>query len=556
MRTSYAITLCLLSSMAVALPAVAQTPVAPGGTVAADTRRLSVDDAVRQALEHNLGIKVARVSPQVQDLTLTQLRGAFAPTLTSSVAQSHTDTPASSFLSGADLKTTDSRTVASVGVRQSLKWGGASYSLGWDNSRTTTNNLFVNFSPQVNSSVSFSFVQPLLKNFRIDNVRQQLEIGQKNRDISDLDLQASIAATTRSVRNAYWDLAYAIEALKVQQQSLALARESLRNNKARVEIGTMAPIDIVEAEAEVAQRDEAVIVAEAAIERSEDTLRALIYDTRAPDFWTIRLDPTDRPPFQPMAVDVERAVKSALDQRTDLKQARKTIESSDISLRYLHNQTLPEVNAQVDYGLSGLGGTQALRGTPTGGSFLGPVIGSTVRGYGSVVGDIFTNDFPKWTVSVNVTYPLGNSQQETAVTRARLQYSQSQTQLQNQQLQVTSQVREAARALVTNQKRVSSSKASRELAERRLEAEQKKFTAGQSTSFFVFQAQRDLAVAQNNELKAVLDFNKSVVDFETVQQAPLSAGSTGVTAVAAAPTAATAGTAAASSGSGTAQRGF
>jgi outer membrane protein len=523
MRMFSTIPLCLLATAIALSPriAVAQEPDAPSG----ETRRLSVTDAVGLALEHNLGVQVARVNPLLQDLSIAQLRAAWAPSLTSSFGQSYTDTPASSFLSGSDLKTTDTRLTTNVGVRQSLGWGGSSYSLGWDNSRSTTTNFFSNFSPQLNSSLSFSFVQPLLKNFSIDNIRQQIKIGRNDRSNSDLDLEASIVGTTRSVRNAYWELAYAIESLEVQRQSLDLARESLRNNRARVEIGTMAPIDIVEAEAEVAHRDEAVILAEAAIDRTEDTLRALIYDPAMRGFWTVKIEPTDRPPFMPTPVDVDSAVSNALDRRTDLLQARKTIESSDISIRYFRNQTLPEINAQVDYGVSGIGGTQSIRGTGTG--FIGPVIGTEIRPLSSVLSDVFTNDFPKWTVTLNVSYPLGASQPETSLARAKLQYSQSQTQLRNQQLQVSTQVRDAARSLTTNQKRVASTRASRGLQQRRLEAEEKKFSAGQSTSFFVFQAQRDLAVAQNNELRAILDYNKSRVDFETIQRVPLTSGGGG-----------------------------
>jgi outer membrane protein TolC len=498
--------------------AVAQEPDAPPG----ETRRLSVTNAVGLALEHNLGIQVARVNPLLQDLSIAALRAAWAPSLTSSFGQSHTDAPASSFLSGSDSKTTDIRLTSNVGVQQSLGWGGSSYSLGWDNSRSTTTNFFSNFSPQVNSSLNFSFVQPLLKNFSIDNVRQQIEIGRNNRSNSDLDLEASIVGTTRSVRNAYWELAFAIESLEVQRQSLDLARESLRNNQARVEIGTMAPIDIVEAEAEVAQREESVIVAEAAIDRTEDTLRALIYDPAMRGFWTVKIEPTDRPPFVPTPVDVDSAVSNALDRRTDLLQARKTLESSNVDIRYLRNQTLPEINAKVDYGVTGIGGSQSIRGPGNG--FIGPVIGTEIRPFSTVLNDLFANDFPAWTVALNFTYPLGNSQPESNLAKARLQYSQSQTQLRSQQLQVSTQVRDAARSLTTNQKRVASTRASRGLQQRRLEAEEKKFTAGQSTSFFVFQAQRDLAVAQNNELRAILDYNKSRVDFEAIQQAPLAGG--------------------------------
>jgi outer membrane protein TolC len=483
-----------------------------------EVRRLTVDDAVRQALQHNLGVQVARIDPQIQDVSIAQYLAAWTPSFTSAVATSRTETPSASFLSGAQgTSTTDERLSSNVGLRQNLKWKGASYSIGWDNSRSTTNNIFSSFSPQVNSSLSLSISQPLLRNFSIDNLRQQLDVGRKNRDISDLRLQSSILTTQRTVRHAYWELAYAYEALTVQQQSLHLARESLRNNRARVEIGTMAPIDIVEAEAEVAQREEAVIVAEAAIDRAEDTLRALIYDSAAPDFWTFRIEPTDRPPFTPVPVNVDGAVRNALDKRTDLRESKKSIEANDISIRYFRNQTLPDVTAQLDYGLSGLGGVQSVRGE----GFPGPIIGTTQRSYGSVLGDVFGNDFPKWTLTFNVSYPLGSSQEETSLARARLQHSQSQTQLKNQQLQVATQVRDAARSLTTNQKRVASTAASRELARRRLEAEQKKFAAGQSTSFFVFQAQRDLAQARNNELRAILDYNKSIVDFDTVQETPL-----------------------------------
>src|SRR4029434_3191336 len=146
-------------------------------------------------------------------------------------------------------------------------------------------NIFTNFSPQIRSSLALSYQQPLLRGFKIDNARQQLLVSEKNREIAEVTLRQSIAATTRAVRNGYWDLAYAIASLAVQNQSLELARESLRNTRSRVEIGTTPPIDIVEAEAEVSTREEAVIVAEAQIQSAEDTLRSLVYDPDMPDFW-------------------------------------------------------------------------------------------------------------------------------------------------------------------------------------------------------------------------------------------------------------------------------
>ena len=146
------------------------------------------------------------------------------------------------------------------------------------------------------------------------------------------------------------------------------------------------------------------------------------------------------------------------------------------------------------------------------------------RGLGSVLGDLLTNDFPAWTLSLNVSYPLGTSSQQATLTRTRLQRTKSEAQLKNQELQVVTQVRQAARQVLTNQQRVQTTRASRELNERRLEAEQRKFAAGTSTNFLVFQAQRDLSLARNNELRAVLDYNQAVVDFETVQEVPLNGG--------------------------------
>jgi len=221
-----------------------------------------------------------------------------------------------------------------------------------------------------------------------------------------------------------------------------------------------------------------------------------------------------------MSVDVDGAIRNALDRRTDLQQARKSMEATDINIRFLKDQTKPEVTARFDYGLRAIGGVQFVR-APGIGLSPGEIIGEQHRGLGSVLGDLLTNDFPAWTLSVNFSKPIGRSSQEANLARTRLQQTKSETQLKNQELQVTTQVRQAAREVVTDQQRVQTTRASREFAERRLEAEQRKFAAGTSTNFLVFQAQRDLAQSRNNELRAILDYNQSKVDLETVQEVPL-----------------------------------
>jgi outer membrane protein len=493
-------------------------PAAP--TFTGPVRQLSIDEAVKLALEQNLNVQIERLNPQLQDLAIAQARTSWTPAFSAGFVGRRADSPPSSFLSGAADKITDTNQGGTLGIQQLLPWG-TFYTVNWDNARVTTNNIFTSFNPLLRSNVDASIQQPLLRNFRIDSARHSLQLSQKSREIADVDLQQTIALTIRNVKNAYWDYKYAVASLDVARQSLELAQESLRNTRSRVEIGTLAPIDVVEAEAEVAQREEAVILAEASIGQTEDRLRALIFDPSTPEFWNLRIEATDAVPFQVQAVDVDAAITRALSERTDLAQGKKAIERTSISERYYRNQTLPDLNLQLSYNATALAGTQLVRGP---GAFPPPIIGEEVRSYGSMLRDVFGAAFPTWQFSVNVTYPVGRSSAEAALASTRLQVRQANTNVRNLELQVATQVRDAGRQLVANSKRVDATRAARVLAERRLEAEEKKFAAGMSTSFLVFQAQRDLAQARNNELRATLDYTKSHVDFETVQVAPVGGG--------------------------------
>src|SRR5262249_31151390 len=312
---------------------------------------------------------------------------------------------------------------------EQLPWGG-SYQANWNNSRVTTTDPSQLFNPKLASSIALNYTQPLVRNRDIDQIRQQVKDSQKGRELSDIQLQGVITGTMRAVKNAYWDLSYAIANLKAQQQSLALSQQSLRDNQRRVEIGTMAPIDIVQAQAEVASNEQGVIVADANIKTAQDNLRALILDPGTPDFWTVSFDPTDAPAFAAQAVDVDAAVRNAIDSRSDLKQAKNSLEQSDINIRYYRNQTLPDVNAQVIYGASGVGGTlydrsiNSLTGSPS-----NAILGQ--RSYGSTLGDVFTNAYPQWSFGVQVGYPLGANTAHANIARVKLQYDEAQTQMKN-----------------------------------------------------------------------------------------------------------------------------
>jgi outer membrane protein len=502
-----------------AVKAAAESQVPQPGEV---VRRLSMDEAVKLAMEQNLGIKIQRFDPGIQDTGVFLARSGWAPTISSTISRNSNEQPVTSILSGTQPSVTTGTFAAGATLAQTLKWG-STYTANWNNSRFTTNDPTNTFNPRLSSNVSLVFTQPLLRNFQIDQIRQQVAVSKKVRDLSDIQLDSVITQTLRNVRNAYWDLSYSINNLKAQQESLALSRQSLKDNQKRVEIGTMAPIDIVQAQAEVATNESSVIVAEAAIKQAQDNLRALILDPATPEFWNVAFDPSDAAAFDARAIDLDAAVRNAMDKRADIRGAKNALEQSDINIRYFNNQIKPDVNAQVTYGAIGIGGTQQTGGFNP---FTGQTtpISSLVRGYGSALGDVFSNAFPQWTFGLQVGYPLGSNTAHANLARVKLEYDQSQAELKNMQLQVVTQVRTAARNVQSNQQLVQSARASRELQEKKLEAEEKKLAAGMSSPFFVVQAQRDLSLARTVEIRAISDYNKSLVDFEAVQQVPINGG--------------------------------
>lgn len=481
--------------------------------------QITADEAVKMAIENNLGIQSQRLSPQIQALLLSQTRAAYAPLLFSNTTKSSTSNPPQNFLVGNDF-TTNAGVRNNTGFQQLLKWGGGRYTASIDGSRNTTSDRTDAFNPRLSSNFNLNYTQPLLRDFSIDSTRQQLLIGQKQQEIVDVQLQQQVTQTARAVRSAYFDLVGAIGQLDVSRKSLELANESLRNNQKRVEVGTIPPIDIVEAQAEVSRNEEAVIINEAQIKSLEDVLRTLIMNPSQPDYWSARIEPAEQPVLTPQAVDVEGAIRNALDKRTDLVQARKQLEQTDIGIRFAKNQRLPGINAIVNYGLAGLGGTRTIYEEASGGGLPVPV-GTAQRSFGDSLRDVFGNDFKTWSVQLQVNYPIGTSEAEAGLARGRVQRQQDVTNLHQLELQVTAAVRDAARQVDTTLKRVEATKKAREFAERRYEAEQKRMTVGLSTTFQLFQAARDLSSQQLAYLNAVIAYNRALVNFEAVQIVPV-----------------------------------
>jgi len=484
---------------------------------------LTLDDAVKLALERNLDIAVQRLNPEVSDLAVATAQATYLPNLTSTLlTQGQTTASTNSIAGGAAASAiTNDGTNWNGGLAQNLRKGGGSYSVSLNNTRTTSSSTVSLYNPSYTPLWTANYTQPLLRGFKTDASRQQLQISKLNRDISDVQLLSTITNTLSNVRNAYWDYVFAVQSVEVAQQQLNLANQQVQDNQTRVQVGTMAPIDVVQAQAQAASALQNLVVAQATQRTSELALKRLIVNGTQDPNWNASIDPVDRPDFRPETVDVEGAIRKALSQRTDLLIAQKTVQENDVTLKYLDDQTKPQADFLANYGLSGIGGTQLIRQSSGVGVATNPVISTLPGGYGDSLASIFRNDYPRWTAQVNISYPLGLSTQKAAVARARVQLNQVQAQMKQIELQVATDITNQAITIRSNVERVQAAQSARELAQRQLDAENSKFAVGMSTNYFVISAQNQLATAQNNELQAILNYRKSLVDFDRLQQTTL-----------------------------------
>ena len=486
---------------------------------------LTLEDAVKFALDRNLDIAVQRLNPEINDISIASIRSVYHPSVTSTLSTQSTSTPANSTLAGSN--TVGAPVVAGLstyngGIAQSVPWGGGSFLVALNNNKSTTTSLNSLFNPTFNTNWSGVYTQPLLRNFSIDSTRRSLQVTKLNRDISDVQLRSTIINTLSNVRNAYWDYVFAVQSVDVAQQSVDLADQLVKDNQTRMEIGTMAPIDVVQAQSQAATARQNLAVAVQTRNTAELALEGLIVAGTQDPNWTAHLDPVDRPDFRAEAIDVDGAVRRALSERTDLDIARKDVQINSVTLKYLRDQLKPQADFVGTYGLVGIGGNQYTYETGQIGGTVNKIpTGSIPGGYGDALSTLFRSNYPRWTAQLNFSYPLGLSSQQASVARARVQLNQVQAQVKQIELQVATDVTNAAVTARSNVDRVQAAQAARELAQQQLVAEQSKFEVGMSTNYNVIQSQRDLATAQTNELQAILNYRKSLVELERLQQTTL-----------------------------------
>jgi HAE1 family hydrophobic/amphiphilic exporter-1 len=505
---------------------VASGPAAAQEGATRNDRPLTLTEASELALAHNLDIAVERVNVPAADLEISSLKAAYLPTLNGLAGDlQQTSVPVTLLNGGPQVKTNTA--TFNAALTENVPWGGGAASATWNNNRVGTNSVFYNYNPAFNTTLSFQYTQPLWRGFHTDAVRQQLLVTKANRSISDLQLKATVANTLSSVRNAYWDLVFAVDSIEAARKAVDLAHSLVDENEKRVAAGTMTELDLVSARSQEATARHQLVASEGSRRTAEVALKRLLVGGAEDPLWQTTLTPVDRPALSNEPVDVDAAVRRALADRTDLAQARQQVTANEATYKYLVDQAKPQADLVGTYAIAGLGGSRIIRAGDSTFPFNAPIIGTDAASYGSALNSLLGFNYPTWGIAVTLSYPLGFSAVRADAARAKLQIGQVETELHRIEVGIVTDVTNAAVNVRNNVDNVQTAITARELAEQRLDAEQKRFGAGMSTNFQVVQAQKDLTDARNAELQAEVSYRKSLVEFDRVQQTTLQ--SAGVT---------------------------
>ncbi|MBM3802108.1 MAG: TolC family protein [Acidimicrobiia bacterium] len=470
---------------------------------------LSEADAIRLVLENNLDVVADRYDPRLSEYDIERGYALFDPKLSFTLSAGRNTIPQSNIVVSGVAALSNLNHSANVSFSQ-LFQTGTRYAITYNNFRQSSNNLRNLLNPFLSSSLTASISQPLLRNFGYLPNRRPILIARNNKEISDHIFAQRLIALVNQVQTLYWNMVFAREDIKVKQRSLDLAAKTNEDNKRQVEIGTLAPIEVVKSESEIANRKEELIRAKFLLEQFDDQIKKCVSSFSDLSKITAVIDPIDKTlsPANFKDFDLAQAVSYAIEARPEIKQLKKDIENQEINVRYFRNQLLPSVNLDLSYGTSALAGQNRIF-RPDGTFLLGPS-----SGWNDNLSTLFGHDFANYSASVTVDIPITNRAAKADFARANFSKYQAEKRLAALEQQIALEVRNAHTELEMNRARIEAAQKSRELAERNLEAEQKKFQLGTSTIRFVLEEQRNLAVAQSNEVRALVDFTKAKNDLD------------------------------------------
>jgi HAE1 family hydrophobic/amphiphilic exporter-1 len=519
-------------------------PPAPAGRVGVEEQNsfpLTLDEAVRLALENNRDLDDSRVDVEVAEHELTAARGAYDLRFSSETYFERSTTPVASFLGGSrdgSLRATElTGTAAFEGLSP---WAGGSFRFEFNSTRRSTNNFFNDLNPTHATGFRFSYTQPLLRGRRTDDTRRRIRVARKQLSLTDAQFRRRATEVITGVEQAYWELAYALKHLQIQHEALKQARAQTASNRRQVEHGVLAPIEVTEAEAQVRVFEQHVAGAQESVTRAENQLKTMLLAERGHELWSRPLLPVS--PVEPDVprVALEQAVASALANRLELTELSAAADINQIDERYFRDQTRPQADLTASYSSNGLAGSlnetgdnpllsglvslhdrvnqlSTLAGLPAlpGGNFPAPR-DELLGGYGRSLANLFAQHNPTFKVGVRISFPLRNRTARANLARAQAEGRRVENRRARAEQLIEAEVRNALQALRSGEARLAAASAEREAAEQQYTSERRKFGAGASTVYLVLQRQTDLVTARGRELQAQTDLNKSIADFRRV----------------------------------------
>lgn len=483
-------------------------PMDPGGTLV----EMTLDEAVSRALEVNLIVQSIRLQPVIQDYALRVAQSAYATTLNGTYGYNNATSLSTSQLDGgAQINTV--RQTFNTSIQKPMPWYGGRFSLNFNNARVETDNSFSTRNPSFSSNLNLSYTQPLLAGFRTDNQRAAVKTQEIQAQITDLQVLSQVESVVGLVQESYWALRASIEQIEIQRRSLIQAERLVEQNRIRFQVGRGTEYDIIQAEAQLASAQQALLGAEVTWRNRELAFKQLILGGAGDPLLSATLNPVDLPAVTAPEVDLDGAIQAALQQRTDILQQREQQRISEINLDVSRNSVLPDLNLTASYALAGVGGDLYDR-SGLGGA---PVL---IQQGGYMDGLYSIRDFeaPTWSVQLSASYPLLNSGDKANLERARLQLRQQELAAREQELIVVTQVTGAGLAVDNTFLQYQAAQRSREAAEQNAAAEQVRFNVGATTNFELVAAQNQVTSARLAELQALIAHLNAVAEFERIQR--------------------------------------
>jgi outer membrane protein len=464
--------------------------------------RLSLDEAIHTAVERNLGIQLQEFQYQQSGHSLRGAYGIYDFLGRALLQERSTEAPVTSTIEAASSRTH----LLDLSVSQNTPTGGA-YTVSFNNSRSASSGGVSTFSPKYGVDLGLALNQPLLRDFGLDVNRRNITLARNTLGINQEAFRTALMDTTLAVERAYLDLVYARRNVDVVKESLFLARDQSRITQIRIDVGASAPLDILQPRVTIATTEEQLILGVAGVRAAEDRLRALMH--LDPAEWDRPIIPTDPVEYTPLTINMNDSVQRAIELRPEVKQDALATDSRRVQYLYARNQTLPQLDFDLTYGLGGVAGNSAQRdpvtGQPTGLIERIP--------YGRGLRSIFEGDFPSWVIGFNVGVPITNIGARAEARRAQLAYQESKLGQDLTRENITVEVRNAARNVDTAARTIVATRAARDAAEKNVEAERRRYENGMTTNFQVLEVQQQLSDARVRELNALVGYNVAVANY-------------------------------------------